>query len=69
MNKATYVAIGVNMDGKKYVLGIWIGANETSKFWLSVLNDLKTSGIRQVLVFCIDGLNGFTDALGAVYPQ
>ena len=68
VNKAAYVAIGVNMDGEKDVLGIWIGANETSKFWLSVLNDLKTRGIKQVLVFCTDGLNGFTDAIGAVYP-
>lgn len=68
VNKAAYVAIGVNMDGEKDVLGIWIGANETSKFWLSVLNDLKTRGVRQVLVFCTDGLNGFTDAIDAVYP-
>lgn len=68
VNKAAYVAIGVNMDGEKDVLGIWIGCNETSKFWLSVLNDLKTRGIKQVLVFCTDGLNGFADAIGAVYP-
>lgn len=68
VSKAAYVAIGVNMDGEKDVLGIWIGANETSKFWLSVLNDLKTRGMKQVLVFCTDGLNGFTDAIGAVFP-
>lgn len=68
VNKAAYVAIGVNMDSEKDVLGIWIGANETSKFWLSVLNDLKTKGIKNVLVFCTDGLNGFTDVIGAVYP-
>lgn len=68
VNKAAYVAIGVNMDGEKDVLGLWIGGNETSKFWLSVLNDLKTRGIRNVLVFCTDGLNGFAEAIAAVYP-
>ena len=69
VNKAAYVAIGVNMDGEKDVLGIWIGANETSKFWLSVLNDLRTRGIQNVLIFCTDGLNGFQEAIGAVYPK
>lgn len=66
--KAAYVVLGVNMDGEKEVLGIWIGANESSKFWLSVLNDLKNRGLQNVLVFCIDGLNGFKEAISAVYP-
>lgn len=66
--KAAYVVIGVNMDGKKEVLGIWIGANESSKFWLSVLNDLKHRGVENVLIFCVDGLNGFKEAIGATYP-
>jgi len=66
--KAAYVVLGVNMDGEKEVLGIWIGANESSKFWLSVLNDLKNRGIQDVLVFCVDGLNGFKEAISAVYP-
>ena len=66
--KAAYVVLGVNMDGEKEVLGIWIGANESSKFWLSVLNDLKNRGVRDVLIFCVDGLNGFREAIGAVYP-
>ncbi len=68
VTKAAYVALGVNMDGEKEVLGIWIGANESSKFWLSVLNDLKNRGVDNVLVFCIDGLSGFKEAIGAVYP-
>ena len=68
-NKAAYVAIGVNMNGEKDVLGIWIGVNETSKFWLSVLNDLRTRGIKNVLIFCTDGLNGFQEAIGAIYPK
>ena len=54
--KAAYVVIGINLDGKKEVLGIWIGANESSKFWLSVLNDLKNRGVQNVLIFCIDVL-------------
>lgn len=66
--KAAYVVLGVNMDGEKEVLGIWIGANESSKFWLSVLNDLKNRGVHNVLIFCFDGLNGFKEAIGAVYP-
>lgn len=66
--KAAYVVLGVNMDGEKEVLGIWVGANESSKFWLSVLNDLKNRGLQDVLVFCVDGLNGFKEAIEAVYP-
>jgi transposase-like protein len=66
--KAAYVVLGVNMDGEKEVLGIWVGANESSKFWLSVLNDLKNRGVQNVLMFCVDGLNGFKEAIGSVYP-
>ena len=68
INKAAYVALGVNMDGEKEVLGIWIGANESSKFWLGVLNDLHNRGVSSVLVFCVDGLAGFKEAISAVYP-
>ncbi len=66
--KAAYVVIGVNLDGEKEVLGIWIGANESSKFWLSVLNDLKNRGVQDVLIFCVDGLNVFKEAIGATFP-
>lgn len=68
VNKAAYVALGVTMDGQKEVLGIWIGANESSKFWLGVLNDLHNRGVKNVLVFCVDGLSGFKEAIAAVYP-
>jgi len=68
VNKAAYVVLGVNMDGEKDVLGIWIGANESSKFWLGVLNDLRNRGVKNVLVFCVDGLSGFKEAIGAAYP-
>ena len=66
--KAAYVVIGVNLDGEKEVLGVWIGANESSKFWLSVLNDLKNRWVQNVLIFCVDGLNGFKGAIGAAFP-
>ena len=66
--KAAYVVIGVDLDGNKEVLGIWIGTNESSKFWLSVLNDLKSRGVQDVLIFCVDGLNGFKEAIGATFP-
>ena len=68
VNKAAYVVLGVNMDGEKDVLGIWVGANESSKFWLGVLNDLRNRGVKNVLVFCVDGLTGFKEAIGAAYP-
>lgn len=66
--KAAYVVLGVNMDGEKEVLGIWIGANESSKFWLGVLNDLRNRGVEKVLIFCVDGLAGFKEAIEAIYP-
>lgn len=66
--KAAYVVLGVNMDGEKEVLGIWVGANESSKFWLGVLNDLKNRGVKDVLIFCVDGLKGFKEAISAAYP-
>ena len=65
--KVAYVVIGVNLDGEKEVLGVWIGANESSKFWLSVLNDLKNRGVQNVLIFCVDDLNGFKEAIGATF--
>ena len=65
--KDAYVVIGVNLDGEKEVLGIWIGANESSKFWLSVLNDLKNRDLQNVLIFCVDGLNGFKEAIGSTF--
>lgn len=68
ITKAAYVVLGVNMDGEKDVLGIWVGANESSKFWLGVLNDLRNRGVQDVLIFCVDGLVGFKEAIGAVYP-
>ena len=68
-NKAAYVILGVNVDGFKDILGIWIGENETSKFWYSVLTDLKNRGVKDVLIFSVDGLPGFKEAISASYPE
>ena len=66
---AAYVILGINMDGKKEVLTIQIGDNESSKYWLSVLNDLKNRGVRDILIICADGLSGMKEAIAAAYPQ
>jgi putative transposase len=66
---AIYVALGVNLDGKKELLGLWVSENEGSKFWLSVLTDLKNRGLNDIFVVCIDGLSGFADAVHVAYPK
>lgn len=68
-NIAAYIMLGITLDGKKEILGIWIGENETSKYWLTLLNELKNRGVDDVLIFAIDGLNGFNQAIQAVYPK
>ena len=68
-NIAAYIMLGVTLEGKKEVIGIWIGENETSKYWLTVLNDIKKRGVDDVLIFAIDGLNGFSEAIKAVCPK
>ena len=68
-NHACYLAIGVNCDGEREVLGIWFQRTEGAKFWLQVLTDLKTRGVADVLVCCVDGLTGFPEAIEAVFPQ
>jgi transposase-like protein len=64
-----YVALGVNLEGHKELLGLWLGENEGAKFWLSCLTDLKNRGLNDIFVACIDGLSGFADAIRAAYPQ
>jgi putative transposase len=68
-NFACYLAIGVNLDGERDVLGIWFQRTEGAKFWLQVLTDLKTRGVSDVLICCVDGLEGFPDAIEAVFPK
>lgn len=69
INRAAYVVLGVTLDGTKDILSITIGANESSKFWLGMLNDLKNRGVQDVLFFCVDGLPGFKEAINACYPN
>jgi len=69
VTKAAYVALGINGEGYKDILGIWIGENEGAKFWLKVCNELKNRGVDDILIVCIDGLKGFPDAVHAVFPQ
>ena len=69
ITKAAYVVLGINMEGSKDILGIWIGEHESSKFWLNVLTELKSRGVRDVYLFCVDGLTGFREAIEAVYPN
>src|SRR4051794_12067508 len=68
-NKAVYIALAVPMAGAKEVLGLWIEQNEGAKFWLKVINELKTRGVRDLLITCCDGLKGFPEAIEAVFPQ
>ena len=68
-NIAAYIMLGISLEGKKEIIGIWIGENETSKYWLTVLNDIQKRGVKDVLIFAIDGLNGFKEAIEAVYPK
>jgi transposase-like protein len=69
VKKAVYIAIGITLKGTKDVMGLWIGENESAKYWLSVLNELKTRGIEDILIACTDNLTGFADAISAVYPK
>jgi len=69
INKAVYLALGVNAEGQKELLGMWLSQNEGAKFWLNVLTELKNRGLETVFIFCVDGLTGFPDAIETVYPQ
>lgn len=68
INKAIYLAVGLKQDGKKEVLGMWLGKNESAAFWMSVLTDLKTRGVEDILISVTDNLNGFTDTIKNVFP-
>ena len=68
-NRAVFTAIGINMDGEKSVLGLWVNATEGAKFWMSVLMNLKNRGMKDAFIICTDGLKGFPDAIEAVFPS
>lgn len=69
INKSLYIAMGVDMDGKKDILGLWLAENEGAKFWLGVLNEIKNRGVQDILIACCDGLTGFPDAINATFPK
>ena len=69
INKAIYLALGVNTEGHKELLGMWLSENEGAKFWLGILTELKNRGLEDILIACVDGLKGFPEAIEAVYPQ
>lgn len=69
INKAVYLAIAVNMSGQKELLGIWVGKNEGSKFWMQVINELKNRGVQDIYVACVDGLKGFQEAISSIFPR
>jgi putative transposase len=68
-NRAVYVALGINLEGRKEVLGLWTSANEGSKFWLHVLTELRSRGVRDIYLVCVDGLKGFPQAIESIFPS
>ena len=68
-NKAAHIAVGVDMDGVKHVLGIWVQPREGAKFWAGVCAELRNRGVKDVLIVCCDGLTGFPEAIEATWPQ
>ena len=69
INKAIYLALGVNMEGHKELLGMWLAENEGAKFWLNVLTELQNRGVKDILIACVDGLKGFPDAINTAFPD
>lgn len=69
INKSVFLALAVNMEGKKELLGMYIAENEGSKFWLSVINELKSRGVKDIFIACVDGLKGFPEAINSVFPN
>ena len=67
--KAVYLAIGINLQGEKEILGLWIAQTEGAKFWLNVVTELKNRGVQDIFIACVDGLKGFPEAIETVYPQ
>jgi len=69
VNKAIYLALGINLEGHKELLGLWLSENEGSKFWLSILTELQNRGIQDIFIACVDGLKGFPEAINTAYPN
>lgn len=69
IRKTMYIALGINLEGQKECLGLWLSENESAKFWLSVLNDISSRGVKDILITSVDGLTGFPEAINAVFPK
>ena len=69
VKKAVYIAIGIDLDGRKDVLGMWVGENESAKYWATVLNSLRNRGVEDIFIACTDNLTGFSAAINAVFPR
>ena len=69
VNKSVYLALGINLEGKKELLGMWIAGSEGAKFWLNVVTELKNRGLQDIFIACVDGLKGFPEAINSVYPE
>ncbi|WP_034900397.1 IS256 family transposase, partial [Paraglaciecola psychrophila] len=69
INKSIFLALGINIEGHKELMGMWVAENEGAKSWLSVLTELQHRGVEDILIACVDGLKGFPDAINAVFPQ
>lgn len=69
INKSLFLALGINIEGQKELLGMWLAENEGAKFWLNVLTELKNRGLNDILIACVDGLKGFPDAINRVYTE
>ena len=69
IKKSIYLALGIDLDGNKELLGMWISENEGAKFWLNVLTELKNRGLEEILIACVDGLSGFPEAIEVEYPK
>lgn len=69
VNKAAYSVLGINLNGQKDILGIWVGENESASFWLTVCTELKNRGVQDILIACKDGLAGFSEAIHSIFPQ
>jgi len=64
-----YLALGINLEGEKDLLGLWVGESEGAKFWMNILTELKNRGVRDILIACVDGLKGFPEAISSLYPK
>ncbi|VEA05358.1 transposase IS1113 [Salmonella enterica subsp. salamae] len=69
INKVVFLVLGINIEGQKELLGIWLVENEGAKFWLNVLTEMKNRGLQDILIACVDGLKGFPDAISSIFPQ